>query len=150
MSDSGKNRPLHPAIKVPDPPATGWTRKDSGPELTPAAAELRKDAELAADRDLEKPLEQLLSDVYERNKWWNARANDAVKRGEMSKETAAEGESFTLTMALISSMNARVALENRKMSRGMSWMTAAIMILSAALVFLTIVLICLAKSGGTP
>jgi hypothetical protein len=122
---------LHKKINVTGEPIRDWIRNDfvgGHPEDT------LLDAEIITDRDLNKPIEQLLCDIEETHIKWKK----IKKNPESPEKNNAAIELILYGIVRSASMNAVVALENRKTQEEMRTMTKTIKHLTWALVALTI------------
>jgi len=120
----------HREIKVSDEPFVDWERKrytGSKANLCPA-----DHAELETDRDLGKPVEQLLCDVYEGYTYWQ-RLKDSPDTPEGMKIPV---ELILYTMCRTASMNAVVAKESTALQRSVKRLTRGLWILTVILVLL--------------
>lgn len=109
----------------PDPPHS-WTRKlyDEAPlrKLDYRKDEdRRKGSEIETDRDLAKPMEQLVCDVHE----------------ETHDPNRQPLENIAGAQKRMTSMMARVAMSNDVVARRMLWLTVAITIMTAVILWLT-------------
>jgi hypothetical protein len=122
----------HREIKVPDEPFVDWERKRyTGPKenLSPP-----DHAELETDRDLGKPVAQLLCDVYEGYTYWLRLKNSPDTPEEMKTPI----ELILYSMVRTASMNAVVARESAALQKSVEKLTCWIWILTVILVFLGI------------
>ena len=123
-----------------------WTRKDFTPPPTGPGAEWREVAEVETDRDLQKPVQQLVCDVHEEclcplpdraqgetDEHWNQRL--AVL--QLQRLIGAQKRMVSLM--------GRVAWEHERTSRMLVWLTVVLVVMTAVLIWLTIVLI---RHGG--
>lgn len=96
----------------PDPKRK-WKRKDYDESklknLSP-----RESCELETDRDLDKPIEQLVCDVHE----------------ETNKQPRQLPENIAHAQKRMVSMMARIAKSNEKLTKGIFWLTGAIVIMT--------------------
>jgi hypothetical protein len=105
-------------------PKRKWKRQ-SFDESTLVDMSDREKAEIETDRDLAKPIEQLLCDVHEETH---------------NPNRSAEENSASAQKRMVSLM-ARVAISNDRNAKLMTYLTWAIAIMTLAIVVLTIVLI---------
>ena len=108
---------------TPDPKSK-WTRKSFNEEILNNLSN-RERSEIETNRDLDKPIEQLLCDVHE----------------ETHNENRTPIENIASAQKRMVSLMARVAISNEKVDCTMKWLTWAIAIMTLAIVVLTIVLI---------
>ena len=99
----------------------------------------RNFAEQETDRDLDKPIEQLLSDVHEALGGW--RRFITVKQPTRSHTIRKATDLILYSFGRTASMQAVVALENRKTQTAIRRLTRWVVVLTAVLVFLTGVLV---------
>ena len=107
---------LHEQENVPEP-FKHWKRKQFL-EQKPDGVLAR--AERETDRDLEKDIEQLLCDVHDAHQRW--RAEQQKRSKQEGKEYREEDDPVRLvlySLARTASMNARVAISNKRMARAM-------------------------------
>jgi len=99
--------------------------------------EARLKGEQAAMRDLEKPIEQLLSDIHEQ----------AFKRPVTRDGGSADSPQVVVLSRFLdahrrmASMMARVALANQRLNHRLLWLTGVIAVLTGGLVLLTVLLL---------
>jgi len=120
----------HREIKVSDEPFVDWERKrytGSKNNLTPADL-----AEVETDRDLGKPVEQLLCDVYEGYTYWLLLKNSPDTPEEMKRPI----ELILYSLARTASMNAVVAKESTALQRSVEKLTRWLWIFTAILIIL--------------
>jgi len=102
-------------------PERGWERKnyDEGKldRLSP-----RRRAELETDRDLEKPVEQLVCDVHE----------------ETHDPNRSPLENIAGAQKRMVSMMARVAISNQRIATKMFWLTIAIATMTAVILLFAV------------
>ena len=112
--EEDKQYKLHEEDKIRSEPFIPWCRKRyTGPKPIDKPAEY---AELLTDRDLKKPIEQLLCDVQEGYTHWLRDSKSSDVPEEMKKPI----ELILYSMARSTSMNAVVALENQKTQKQMN------------------------------
>jgi hypothetical protein len=102
-----------------DPPRR-WRRKNYD-ESVFAGMSVRQRSEIEADRDLAKPPEQLVCDVHE-----ETHANRAAL------------ENIAGAQKRLVSLMARVAKSNDRIARYILWLTFAIAIMTAVIMFITL------------
>ena len=136
--------PRHKIKKVKEP-YIPWKRHDFGDNPAPTDKP-RQRGEYETDRDLTKPIQQLLSDVEETHRKW---ADKYPSKGRATSDTSpADDDSsekkWTLAVELIlealaraTAMNARVAQTNTSLSRTLIVLTFILVFLTGALVWLT-------------
>lgn len=123
-----------------------WTRKDFTAHSISPDTDWRKISETETDRDLQKPVQQLICDVHEEclcplpdktqgetDEHWNQRL--AVL--QLQRLIGAQRRMV--------SMMGRVALEHERSSRLLVWLTVVLVVMTAVLIWLTIVLV---RHGG--
>jgi hypothetical protein len=119
-----------------------WIRKDFTPPPTGPGAERRKVAEVETDRDLQKPVQQLVCDVHEEclcplperaqgepDEHWNQRL------------IVLQLQRFIGAQKRMVSMMGRVAWEHKRTSNSLVWLTVVLVAMTAVLIWLTIVLV---------
>jgi hypothetical protein len=107
----------HRETEVPDEPFVDWVRKKytgSKESLSPA-----EHAEVETDRDLGKPVEHLLCDVYEGYTYWLQLRESPNTPEEMKTPV----ELILYTMSRTASMNATVAKESAVLQRSVKNLT---------------------------
>lgn len=127
----------HREKKISEEPFFDWERKrytGSKKGLSPA-----DHAELETDRDLGKPVEQLLCDVYEGYTNWLRLENSTETPEEMKKPM----ELILYTMARTASMNAVVAKESTALQTSIKKLTHWLWILTIILVVISAIQIVL-------
>ncbi len=121
----------HREIEVPDEPFLDWERKrytGSKKDLSPQSL-----AEIETDRDLGKPVEQLLCDVYEGYTHWLEQTEETEPIPEEIKKPV---ELILYTMSRTASMNAVVAKESANLQKSIEKLTRWLWILTVILVLL--------------
>jgi hypothetical protein len=123
-----KTMERHREIKIPKEPFIDWERKRyTGSKVGLSAAD---QAELETDRDLGKPVEQLLCDVYEGYTYWLKLQDSPDTPQEMKKPI----ELILYTMVRTASMNAVLAKENTALQKSIKILTRWLWILTIILV----------------
>jgi hypothetical protein len=120
-------RPLYTQLHMPD--YTKWERLNlespGQPSLTATDVPRRRQCEEETNRDLRKPIQQLICDVHEE-------ASDSSRPLELSQLLA--------TRRMVSMMG-RVALEHERSSAVLLRLTWMLLVLTVAIVFLTVVML---------
>jgi hypothetical protein len=136
----------HDAHNVPDEPVVPWERKKyTGTKANPAASP-RDFGEMETDRALDKPTEQLLSDVHEGLGEWRrfaAAQPQRVTRPTLSAEAFMATDLVLYALGRTASMQAVVARENQKTQKAIHGLTRWLVFFTVALLVLTSVLVCL-------
>ena len=114
----------------PEPPVR-WKRKNYDESLLrnldyKNESDLRKGSEIESNRDLDKPVEQLVCDVHEET--------HSEKRDTLANIAGAQKR--------MTSMMARVAISNSRVADQMLVLTCVIGVLTFVLVVLTLILVC--------
>jgi len=120
----------HREIKVPEEPFIDWVRKrytGSKNGLNPPDL-----AELETDRDLGKPIEQLLCDAYEGYTYWLKLKSSPDTPEEMKKPI----QLILYTMVRTASMNAVVAKESTTLQKSIKNLTRWLWIFTIILVLM--------------
>ncbi len=118
----------HRETKIPEEPFVDWERKRyTGSKDGLSAAD---HAELETDRDLGKPIEQLLCDVYEGYTYWLKLQNSPDTPQEIKKPI----ELVLYTMVRTASMNAVLAKESKALQTSIKKLTRWLWILTIILV----------------
>lgn len=111
-------------MKFSSEPKQKWKRKEFDEQVLQSLSN-RQRSEIETNRDLIKPLEQLLCDVHE----------------ETHDEKRADLENIAGAQKRMVSLMARVAISNEKIDKQMSFLTWAICIMTLMLVILTLILL---------
>ena len=139
----------HRAHNVPDEPDSGWERRNyTRPKANPTQNP-RHFGEMETDRDLDKPVEQLLSDVHEDVGEWRRfaatqPARDARERAPMAAEAFAATGIIIHAVSRMASMQAVVARENQRVQKAIRTLTIGVFVLTVVVAVLTAVLVWLA------
>ena len=119
----------HREKDIYEEPFIPWIRKrykgskpDNDPELL---------AEIETDRDLDKPIEQLLCDVQDSLQNW-------LKPREKPEDIERAISLILYSLGRTASMNARVAISNSKLANQMRWLTYAIGAMTLFMLILSI------------
>ena len=133
----------HRAEDVHDEPVVPWERKNyKGTKADPATSP-RNFGEMETDRDLDKPIEQLLSDVHEGLGEWR---KFAAKQPPLATRPALSAEAFTATNLVLyslgrtASMQAVVARENLKTQQAIQKLTTQLLWFTIGLFVLTVIM----------
>ncbi len=119
-----------------------WTRKDFTPPPTGPGAEIRKKAELETDRDLQKPVQQLVCDVHgECLCPLPERAQEETEEHWNQRLIVLQMQRFIGAQKRMVSMMGRVAWEHERTSRLLVWLTGVLIVMTGVLVWLTLVLV---------
>ena len=126
----------HRAIEVPYEPFVDWERKRyTGPKDNLSSADL---AELETDRDLGKPIQQLLCDVYEGyTSWLSLKSSPSIP-----EDMKTPIQLILYTMARTASMNAVVAKESAALQISIRNLTRGLWGFTVILVIIGIVQLC--------
>ncbi len=135
----------HKSSHVDKEPFINWLRKTH--DEIPKDKSTQSEAEIITDRDLDKPIEQLLCDIEETHVKWGRIREELLNKDlseakmetkkEEAKDKAVELILYALTRS--SSMNAVVALENRKTQDKITAMTDTLKMLTKVLVAIGVV-----------
>ncbi len=122
----------HEEDPIHEEPFKNWRRKrykgaKPKPEDDPPGL-----AEIETDRDLDKPVEQLLCDVYEGYTHWLRETKSAGSPEEMKKPV----ELILYTLARTASMNAVVARSNKQLQAKVGVLTRIIVYLTLGMFLL--------------
>ena len=120
----------HREKDIYEEPFIPWIRKrykgskpDNDPELL---------AEIETDRDLDKPIEQLLCDVQDSLQTWE----EDRKKSDLSDSTKKAVSLILYSLTRMTSMNARVALSNKRLTIWIIVMTSIMTISSIIQLFI--------------
>ena len=116
----------HDEEKIIEEPFRNWRRKQY---IGPKPNDPRELAETETDRDLDKPIEQLLCDVQDSLQTW-----EKVKGNTGLSESLERAVSLILySITRMTSMNAIVSIENSKLQKSIKRLTIWIWILTIIL-----------------
>lgn len=117
---------LHKKKSVPDPQSDTWVRHDfSGGLKIDKEKESRQYAELETDRDLEKPIQQLLCDFHEQ----------AIKKPKGNNLDESILDITLHAHKRMVSMMAKVAISNNRMSYAMFAVSVSALICAVVALF---------------
>ncbi len=103
-----------------DPPRK-WKRKNFDESKLPAPDKVRERSEIETDRDLAKPIEQLLCDVHE----------------EIHNDKRASLENIASAQKRMVSMMARVAISSERLNKKIFLLTLVLTVLTIAILIFT-------------
>ena len=113
----------HEKDRIDEDPVNPWVRKWYTADK---ATDVCESAEQETDRDLDKPIEQLLCDVHDGHQNWVKKFGKSDQPSEMDRAV----ELVLYTLARTASMNAVVAKSNEQLQKQIGVLTRIVVYLS--------------------